>query len=136
MWNEFPNVFEKTSGLPPYRVVEFFIDIVRGTIPNSKASYQMTLTELAILKELHDYSDKGLIGPSTLPWGTSMLLENKKDGGKRLCINYRELNRVTIKNKYLLSRIDDFFDQLHEAQVFLKLDLQLGYHQLKVKEDI
>ena len=73
----------------------------------------MAPTELEILKKrLQEYSDKGLIRPSTSPWGAPVLLANKKDGGKRLCIGYRELNKVTIKNKYPLPRIDDLFDQL------------------------
>ena len=96
----------------------------------------MTPTELTILKkQLQEYSDKGLIRPSTSPWGVPVLLTNKKDGGKRLCTDYRELNKVTIKNKYSFPTIDDLFDQLHGAQVFSKLDLQSGYHQLKVKKE-
>ena len=86
-------------------------------------------------EHLHEYYDKGLIRPSTSPWGALVLLTNKKDSGKRLCIDYRELHKVTIKNKYPLPRIDDLFDQLHGAQVFSKLDLQSGYHQLKVKKE-
>ena len=96
----------------------------------------MAPTELEVLKrQLQEYSDKGLIRPSTSPWGAPVLLANKKDGGKRLCIDYKELNKVTIKNKYPLPRIDDLFDQLHGARVFSKLDLQSGYHQLKVKKE-
>jgi len=84
----------------------------------------MTPTKLAKLKkQLHKYSDKGLITLSASPWVASVLLANKKFDGKRLCIDYREMNKITIKNKYCLSRIDDLFDQLHEAQVFSKLDL-------------
>ena len=95
----------------------------------------MTPTELEILKKPQKYSDKRLIRPSTSPWGAPVLLANKKDGGKRFCRDYRELNKVTIKNKYPLTRINDLFDQLHGAQVFSKLDLQSGYHQLKVKKE-
>jgi len=95
----------------------------------------MAPTELEILKkQLQKYSDKGLIRPSTSPWRAPVLLANKKDGDKWLCINYRELNKVTIKNKYSLPRIDDLFNQLHGARVFSKLNLQSGYHQLKVKK--
>ena len=94
--------------------MEFSIDIILGATPISKAPYRMAPTELSILKEqLQEYSSKGLIRPSTSPWGAPMLLANKKDGGKRLCIDYRELNKVTIKNKYPLLRIDHLFDQLH-----------------------
>ena len=85
----------------------------------------MVPTELEILKnQLQDYSDKGLIRQSISHWGAPVLLTNKKDGGKRLCIDYRELNKVTIKNKYPLPKTNDLFDQLHGAQVFSKLDLQ------------
>ena len=126
VWNEFLNVFEEIS-LPPDRVVEFSVDLIPGATPISKAPYRMAPTKLAILKEqLLEYSSKGLIRPSTSPWGAPVLLTNKKDGGKRLCIDYRELNEVTIKNKYPLPRINDLFDQLHGAQVFSKLDLQWG----------
>jgi len=136
VWNEFPEVFKEISGLPPDRVIEFSIDIIPGIVPISKAPYRMAPTELEVLKkQLQEYSDKGLIRPSTSPWGAPVLLANKKDGGKRLCIDYRELNKVTIKNKYPLPRIDDLFDQLHGARVFSKLDLQSGYHQLKVKKE-
>ena len=135
VWDEFPEVFAEISGLPPDRMIEFSIDTIPGTVPISKAPYRMAPTELEILKkQLQEYSDKGLIRPSTSPWGAPVLLANKKDGGKRLCIDYRELNKVTIKNKYPLPRIDDLFDQLHGARVFSKLDLQSGYHQLKVKK--
>jgi len=136
IWNEFPDVFEEISRLPPDRVVEFSIDIIPRTVSISKAPYRMAPTELEILKkQLQEYSDKGSIRLSTSPWRAPVLLANKKDGGKWLCIDYRELNKVTIKNKYSLPRIDDLFNQLQGAHVFSKLDLQLGYHQLKVKKE-
>jgi len=82
-----------------------------GIVPISKAPYRMAPIELEILKkQLHEYSDKGLTRLSTSPWGAPVLLANKKDGGKRLCIDYKELNKVTFKNKYPLPRIDDLFD--------------------------
>ena len=77
----------------------------------------------------------GFIRPSASPWGAPVLFVKKKDGGKRLCVDYRDLNRVTIRNRYPLPRIDDLFDQLGEAKVFSKLDLRSGYHQLKVKKE-
>ncbi|KAF5448040.1 hypothetical protein F2P56_033545 [Juglans regia] len=98
----------------------------------------MAPVELKELKEqLQELLEKGYIRPSVSPWGAPVLFVKKKDGSMRLCIDYRELNRVTIKNKYPLPRIDDLFDQLQGAQVFSKIDLRSGYHQLKIKpEDI
>jgi len=134
---EFLDVFlEDLPGLPPDRVLEFSIDIILGTAPISKAPYRMAPVELAELKkQLQEYSDKGFIRPSVSPWGAPVLLVKKKDGNRRMCIDYRELNKVTIKNKYPLPRIDDRFDQLCGAKVFSKLDLRSAYHQLKVKKE-
>ena len=84
-------------------------------------------------KQIQDLLNKGFIRPSTSPWGAPVLLAKKKDGTQRLCIDYRELNKVTIKNKYPLPRIDDLFDQLYGTTIFSRLDLRSGYHQLKVK---
>ena len=78
---------------------------------------------------------KGFVRPSTSPWGAPVLFVKKKDGSLRLCIDYRELNKVTIRNKYPLPRIDDLFDQLQGARVFLKIDLRSGYHQLKIRSE-
>jgi hypothetical protein len=87
------------------------------------------------LKErLKELLEKGFIHPSSSPWGTPVIFVLKKDGTQRLCMDYHALNEVTIKNKYLLPRIDDLFDQLHGACVFSKIDLRLGYHQLKIRE--
>ena len=131
---EFPKVFQEVPGLPPDREMEFAIDLVSGTAPISKAPYRMAPMELVELKkQLQELLDKGLIRPSVSPWGAPVLFVKKKDGSLRLCIHYRELNRVTGKNKYPLSRIDDLFDQLAGAVVFSKIDLRLGYHQLKIK---
>jgi hypothetical protein len=98
----------------------------------------MAPAELKELKEqLQELIDRGFIRPSVSPWGAPVLFVKKKDGSMRLCIDYRELNRVTIRNKYPLPRIDDLFDQLKGASVFSKIDLRSGYHQLKVrKEDV
>jgi hypothetical protein len=133
---DYPDVFtEDYSGLPPDREIEFSIDIVPGTQPIHRAPYRMAPTELKELKEqLQELLDRGFICPSTSPWGAPVLFVKKKDGSMRLCIDYRELNRVTIKNKYPLPRIDDLFDQLKKASVFSKIDLRSGYHQLKVRE--
>ena len=83
---------------------------------------------------MQELLDKGFIRPSTSPWGAPVLFVKKKDGKLRLCIDYRELNKVTIKNKYPLPRIDDLFDQLQGAQYFSKIDLRSGYHQLRIRE--
>ncbi|GKV13905.1 hypothetical protein SLEP1_g24864 [Rubroshorea leprosula] len=134
---EFPDVFpEDLPGLPPDREVEFAIDLVPGTGPVSKAPYRMAPAELKELKvQLEELLEKGFIRPSVSPWGAPMLFVKKKDGSMRLCIDYRELNKVTMKNRYPLPRIDDLFDQLKGAQVFSKIDLRSGYHQVKIKPD-
>ena len=120
---EFKDVFpEDLPGLPPDREVEFPIDVVPGTAPISQAPYRMAPTELKELKiQLQGLLDKGLIRPSVSPWGAPMLFVKKKDGSMRLCVDYRQLNKVTVRNKYPLPCIDDLFDQLQGAKVFSKL---------------
>jgi hypothetical protein len=134
---EHPDVFSSDySRLPPRREVEFGIECVPGTNPISKAPYKMASPELNELKErLQELLDKGFIRPSTSPWGAPVLFVKKKDGSMRMCIDYRELNKVTIKNRYHLPWIDDLLDQLQGARVFSKVDLRLGYHQVWVKEE-
>ncbi|KAK8681400.1 hypothetical protein V6N13_053804 [Hibiscus sabdariffa] len=134
--SEFVDVFPKElPGLPPTREVEFGIDIQPGTNPVSITPYQMAPIELKELKkQLEELQGKGFIRPSTSPWGAPILFVKKKDGTMRLCIDYRQLNRFTIKNKYPLPRIEDFFDQLRDASVFSKIDLRSSYYQMKVKD--
>ncbi|WVZ84983.1 hypothetical protein U9M48_031948 [Paspalum notatum var. saurae] len=135
---DYPNVFsEELPGLPPDRDVEFRIDLLPGTAPVSKRPYKMAPDELKELKtQLQEQLDKGFIRPSSSPWGCPALFVEKKDqGGKRLCVDYRPLNAVTVKNKYPLPHIDILFDQLGEATVFSKIDLRSGYHQIKVREE-
>ncbi|WVZ64130.1 hypothetical protein U9M48_013696 [Paspalum notatum var. saurae] len=134
---DYPDVFpEELPGLPPDRDVEFRIDLVLGTAPVSKRPYRMAPDELKELKtQLQEQLDKGFIRPSSSPWGCPALFVEKKDqGGKRLCVDYRPLNAVTVRNKYPLPHIDILFDQLRGATVFSKIDLRSGYHQIKVRE--
>ncbi|KAA0047194.1 DNA/RNA polymerases superfamily protein [Cucumis melo var. makuwa] len=133
---DYPDVFpEELPGLPPHREVEFAIELEPGTVPISRAPYRMAPAELKELKvQLQELLDKGFIRPSVSPWGAPVLFVKKKDGSMRLCIDYRELNKVTVKNRYPLPRIDDLFDQLQGATVFSKIDLRSGYHQLRIKD--
>ncbi|KAJ9551909.1 hypothetical protein OSB04_015954 [Centaurea solstitialis] len=134
---DYPEVFpEDLVSLPPDREIEFRIDLVPGATPIAKAPYRLAPSELKeMLAQLQELLDKGFIRPSTSPWGAPVLFVKKKDGTMRMCIDYRELNKVTVKNKYPLPRIDDLFDQLQGAKFFSKIDLRSGYHQLKVREE-
>jgi hypothetical protein len=136
MVNEFSDVFpEELLGMPPDRDIEFVIELKPGTSPIYKTPYRMGTPELAELKEhIKELLEKGFIHPNSSSWGAPVIFVPKKDGTQRLCVDYHALNEVTIKNKYQLSRIDDLFDQLHGACVFSKIDLQSGYHQLKIRE--
>ncbi|KAK8655193.1 hypothetical protein V6N13_107783 [Hibiscus sabdariffa] len=130
---EFPDVFpEELPGLPPDRDVEFEIETYSDSAPVSMAPYRMAPKELKV--QLQELLDRGFIRPSSSPWGAPVLFVKKKDGSLRLCIDYRKLNKLTVKNKYPLPRIDDLFDQFRGATVFSKIDLRSGYYQLKVKD--
>ncbi|KAA3473697.1 DNA/RNA polymerases superfamily protein [Gossypium australe] len=133
---EYPDVFpEELPGLPPVREVEFGIELIPGAARISIAPYRMAPIELKELKaQLQELTDKGFARPSFSPWGAPILFVKKKDGTMRMCIDYRQLNKVTIKNKYPLPRIDDLFDQLKGALVFSKIDLRSGYYQLRVRD--
>jgi hypothetical protein len=136
---EFPNVFpEDLPSMPPDRDVEFTIELQPGMVPISRRSYKMTPKELAELKiQLKELLDKWYIHLSSLPWGYLALFVKKKDQFLRLCVDYRPLNTVSIKNKYPLPRIDILFYQLPGAKFFSKVDLHLGYHQIKIHlEDV
>jgi hypothetical protein len=132
---EYADVFlDELPGMPPDRDIEFAIELQPGMTPISKRPYRMPPAELAELKkQLQELLDKGFINPSTSPWGCSALFVKKKDERLRLCIDYRPLNAVTIKNKCPLPRIDVLFDQLVGAKVFSKIDLRSGYHQIKIR---
>src|SRR3954449_2203316 len=137
--HDFPDVFpEELSGMPPDRCVEFIVDLIPGTAPISRRPYKMAPRELAELKiQLEASLAKGFIRPSSSPWGCPVLFVMKKDGTERMCVDYRPLNLAMIKNKYPLPRINDLYDQLAGSCVFSKMDLRLGYHQIKIRnEDI
>ena len=133
---EFPDVFlEELPGVPPEREVDLSIEVVQGMTPISRALYRMAQTKLKELKtQLQELLDKGFIRPSVSPWGAPVLFVKKKDGTLRMCIDYRQINKVTVKNKYPLPRIEDLFVQLKGASVFSKINLRSGYYQLRVKE--
>ena len=127
--------FEDLPSLSLDKELEFGINLLSGSAPISIPPYRMALTELKELKtELQDLVDKGFIQPSVSPWGTPILFVKKNDGTIRLCVDYRQLNKVTIKDKHPLPRINDLFDQLQGASVFSKIDLRSGYHQFKMRE--
>ncbi|KAA3487453.1 Retrotransposon protein [Gossypium australe] len=133
---EYPDVFpEELPGLPPAREIEFGIELAPSTAPISIAPYRIAPSEIKELKaQLQELTDKGFARPSYSLWSALVLFVKNKDGSMRLCIDYRQLNKVTTKNKYLLLRINDFFDQLKGAIVFSKIDLRSGYYQLRVKD--
>jgi hypothetical protein len=124
--------------MPPDQDVEFVIELQPDTAPISRWPYKMTPKELAELKvQLNELLDKLYIHPTSSPWGCPTLFVKKKDQSLRLCVDYRPLNAVTIKNKYLLPYIDILFDQLAGARVFSKVDLRLCYHQIQIRmEDV
>ncbi|GJZ54709.1 putative reverse transcriptase domain-containing protein [Tanacetum coccineum] len=131
--NLFPEDF---PGLPPTRQVEFQIDLIPGAAPVAWALYRLEPFEMKeLLEQLKELSDKGFIRPSSSPWGAPVLFVKKKDGSFRMCIYYRELNKLTVKNRYPHPRIDDLFDQLQGSSVYSKIDLRSGYHQLRVREE-
>ena len=126
---------DELPGLPPHRDVDFSIELHPSTSPISMTSHRMAPVEFQELRvQLHELLDKGFLRPSTSPWGAPVLFTKKKDKTLQLCIDYRHLNRVTIKNRYPLPKIDDLFDQLRGERVYSKIDLRTGYHQLRVRE--
>ncbi|KAJ0557161.1 putative nucleotidyltransferase, Ribonuclease H [Helianthus annuus] len=134
---DFPKVFpEELPGLPPHRQVEFRIELAPGAAPIARAPYRLAPSELEELStQIEELLEKGFIRPSYSPWGAPVLFVKKKDGTFRMCIDYRELNKVTVKNRYPLPRIDDLFDQLQGSSYYSKVDLRSGYHQLRVREE-
>ncbi|WVZ70742.1 hypothetical protein U9M48_019385 [Paspalum notatum var. saurae] len=125
---------EELPGMPPDREVEFLIELLHGTAPIAKRQYRVAPKEQELIKEnIDELLGKGFIRPSSSPWAFPVLFVDKKNGSRRMCVDYRALNDVTIKNKYPLPRIDDLFDQLQGACVFSKIDLRSGYHQMKIR---
>ncbi|GKB11082.1 hypothetical protein Tco_0845005 [Tanacetum coccineum] len=117
----------------PSRISNRFIP---GTTPVARATYRLAPSEMQELSDqLQELSDRGFIRPSTSPWGAPVLFVKKKDGSFRMCIDYQELNKLTIKNRYPLPKIDDLFDQLQDSSVYSKIDLRSGYHQLRVRDE-
>ncbi|GKD67483.1 putative reverse transcriptase domain-containing protein [Tanacetum coccineum] len=127
---------EDLPGLPPTQQVEFHIDLVPGVALVARAPYRLAPSEMKELPDqFQELSDKGFIRPSSSPWGAPVLFIKKKDRSFHMCIDYRELDKLTVKNRYLLLRIDDLFDQLQGSSVYSKIDLRSGYHQLRVREE-
>ena len=134
---DFSYVFqEEILGLPPKRDMDFMIELVPRDVPNSNAPYQMNILKLNKFKlQLQELIDTNYVRLSVSPWGAPVLFVKKKDGTLRLCIDYHQLNKMTIKNKYPLLCIDDLFDQICEAMIFSKIDLRSGYHQVRIKDE-
>jgi hypothetical protein len=127
---EYLDVFlEELSGIPPDHDIEFLIELLPGTPPISKRPYRMPINELVELKkQIAELQAKGFIHPSSSPWRALVLFMEKKDGTQWMCVDYRSLNEVTIKNKYPLPWIEDLFEQMKGMSVFSKIDLRSGYH--------
>nr|GEU70989.1 putative reverse transcriptase domain-containing protein [Tanacetum cinerariifolium] len=134
---DFPKVFpDDLSGLPPVREIEFRIDLIPSALPVVKSPYRLAPSKmLKLSNQLEELQEKGFIRPCHSPWGAHVLFVKKKDGALRMCIDYRELNKMTIKNRYPLPRIYDLFNQLQGSCCLSKIYLSFGYHQLRVQEE-
>jgi hypothetical protein len=132
---DFSNVFpEELLGMPPDREVEFVMDLLPGTAPNSKQPYKMSVEELKELKkQLTELQEAGYIRSSSSPWGAPVLIVQRKDGSPEMCVDCRTLNDVAVKNKYPLPCIEDLFNRMRGARVFSKIDLRSGYHQMRIR---
>ncbi|GLI71739.1 hypothetical protein VaNZ11_017045 [Volvox africanus] len=130
--SQYADVFAEPTDMPPTRAVDHSIELTTS-VPMSRNSYRMSQDELAELKnQITSLLEKGWIRPSVSLYGAPVLFAQKKDGGLRMCIDYRALNKATVRNAYPLPRIDELLDRLHGAAVFSKIDLQSGYHQIRV----
>ena len=127
---------DEIPGLPLKRDIDFTIELVPGSALVSKTPYRMSTPEILELKmQLQDLLEKKYTRSSVSPWGAPVLFVNKKDGTLRLCIDYRQLNKATVKNKYPFPRIEDLFDQTRGEKIFSKIDLRFGYHQVRIKDE-
>jgi hypothetical protein len=135
---EFSDVFPATlpSQLPPARKIDHAIELIPGSEPPSRPTYRLSYVEMDELKkQLTELSEKGFIRPSTSPFGAPVLFVHKKEGTLRLCVDYRALNKITIKNRYPLPRIEELMDRLAGVRYFSKVDLHSGYHQIRIKQE-
>ncbi|GKE73398.1 putative reverse transcriptase domain-containing protein, partial [Tanacetum coccineum] len=134
---DFSEVFpEDLLGIPPTRQVEFQIDLVSSAAPVARSPHRLAPSKMQeSSNQLQEISNKGFIRPSLSPWGAPVLFVKKKDGSFRMCIDYRELNKLTVKNRYSIPRIDDLLEQLQGSSVYSKIDLRSSYHQLRVREE-
>src|SRR3954466_1707421 len=135
---EFADVFltELPNQLPPQRKIDHSIDLIPGAEPPSRPTYRLLYVEMNELKkQLSDLLEKGFIRPSISPFGAPVLFVYKKEGSLRLCVDYCALNKITIKNRYPLPRIEELMDRLAGAKYFSKIDLYSGYHQIRIKEE-
>jgi hypothetical protein len=123
------------EGLPPTRAGDHHIRLEPGITPPASRIYPLSGAQLAELRAQLQELQKGFVRPSISPYGAPILFVPKKDGGWRLCIDYRALNKITVRNQHPLPRIDEMFEQLHGSCVFSKLDLASGYHQIRMHED-
>jgi hypothetical protein len=134
VWNYLDVFLKELTGMPPNRDIIFIIELLLGAPPISKRPYRMPMNELVVLKkQIAELQAKGFIQPSSSLWGAPVLFIEKKDGTQRMCVDYRSLNEVTVKNKYPLPQIEDLFDQMKGASVFSKIDFRSGYHQLRIR---
>ncbi|GJW99663.1 putative reverse transcriptase domain-containing protein [Tanacetum coccineum] len=134
---EFLEVFpEDLPGLPLVRQVEFQIELIPGAALVARTPYRLASSEMQELSDqLQEFADRGFIRPSTSPWGAPVLFVKKKGKSFRMCIDYQELNKLTVKNRYTLPMIDYLFDQLQGSSTYSKIDLRSGYHQLRVRDE-
>ena len=135
--DEFKDVFEPVDACPPARGgVDHVIRLQQGSSPSFMRPFRMSKhEEEECMKQVQDALGKGLIEPSCSPYGAPLLFVSKKDGSLRMCIDYRALNTITVRDRYPLPRIDDLLDRLHGCKIFSSLDLQAGYHQIRINDE-